>query len=151
MFDFFSQVLEHVAPFVVATHLLFMLAAAAICSLVVVLLVYYLVRFAGFAISWQPKDFVGAPRNPRQSDPSSTPGTTANERHAPTLLRQTAPISPLKTGDKLEKELLDMASESARKIRAKCRLSEDDVCRLRALENLMQKLQERQPQKELTK
>src|SRR5436190_561306 len=121
MFDLLSQILEFLAPLVVATHLLFMLAVAVICSLVVVLLAYYLVRFAGFAISWQPKDFVGAPRNHRQSDSSATPGITANEHHATTLLRKTAPISTLNDGDKLQKELLDMASESAQQIRAKRR------------------------------
>ena len=151
MFDLLSQILVFLAPFIVATHLLFMLAVAVICSFVVVLLAYYLVRFAGFAISWQPKDFVGAPRNHRQSDSSATPRTTANERHATTLLRKTAPISTLNDGDKLQKELLDMASESAQKIRAKRRLSEDDVGRLRTLETLVQKIQERQQQEKLTK
>ncbi len=150
MFDLLSQILEFFAPFIVATHLLFMLAVAVICSFAVVLLAYYLVRLAGFAISWQPKDFVGAPRNHRQSDSSATPGTTANERHAPTPLCKTAPIATLNDGDKLQKELLDMASESAQKIRSKRRLSGDDVWQLRTLENLMQKIQERQPQKKLT-
>lgn len=81
MFDFPCQILERIAPFIVAIHLLFILAVGLICSFVVVLLAYYLVRFAGFAISWQPKDFVGQPRNHPLSDSSATPRPTANEDH----------------------------------------------------------------------
>jgi len=151
MFDLLSQILEFLAPFIVATHLLFMLAVAVICSFVVVLLAYYLVRFAGFAISWQPKDFVGAPPQPSSIRFECHSWNHANERHATTLLRQTAPISTLNDGDKLQKELLDYGL----RIRPENQIATPPFggrCwRLRTLENLMQKIHERQQQKELTK
>lgn len=77
MFDLFYEIIEVLAPFIVVTHLLFLLALAIICSLVVVLLGYYLLRIAGFVIAWQPKDLVGSPRRDRISDSSAIPGGAA--------------------------------------------------------------------------
>lgn len=90
MLDSLSQFLEYVAPYVVATHLLFLLVVTIIGIVAIVFLSPYLGRFAifaisssgrfvisvisssvrlvGFVFSWQPKELVGASRDHRLSD-----------------------------------------------------------------------------------
>ena len=92
MFERLSLGFEALARFIIPMGFFTLLAVAAILTLVVPPLGYYLVRFLGFAISfsvrflgfvfsWQPKELVGAPRNRLFPDSSTIPELDAKEDH----------------------------------------------------------------------
>lgn len=98
MYDRLSVVLEFFAHLVVLRGLFSVLAVAVTSSLVVLLLAYYLVRFARFAVSWQPEDLVGAPRNRRLADSNATPDLAPKEDHESSANHGGVPLIGTLTG-----------------------------------------------------